>query len=93
MTDNEGSSNVGHTANTNFSKSSSDLEAPVSPSQPPTCSGAMPTSSSTPHTVNAVNPHGIDSIQNRRTGLTLPTSSLFNVGDNLSTYMSRLVDI
>ena len=90
MTDMKAAAMLSQAASTNYSKSSPDSDAPVSPSPPSPSCGATPTSPTTPHTVN---PHGIDSILNRRTaglpGLSLVTSSSSNVSDNLSTTMSR----
>ena len=68
-------------------------EAPLSPSPPPPSSSSLtPTSTST----SVVNPHGIDSILNRRTAAGLPPlspsclpSSSSSMDTNLSTTMSR----
>ena len=91
-----------------LSQAQAATRAAVSPGPAPECEGGSPSpppaSSQVAATApgqHAVNPHGIDSILNRRQqqgaaglpGLGLATSTATSMGENLSTTMSRSVAI
>ena len=89
-----------------LSQAQAATRAAVSPGPAPECGGGSPSpppasSAATAPGQHAVNPHGIDSILNRRQqqgaaglpGLGLATSTATSMGENLSTTMSRSVGI